>query len=164
MMIENAKMPTGKMIAIFLATLLMGHALLIAIGIFAPTIEMPGSIGIVFLTVAAIAAGGAFAKETNRKMTNGEKFRFALLGTVFGLLLGVGAIAAALVYVGVPLSPEAMLSALVGEVVPRSEIMPMLPIMVGVAVVTTMLVCFFGVGVGANTQLKQTAKLAAKGK
>jgi hypothetical protein len=163
-MIEDTKMPIGRMIAIFLATLLMGHAALLAIGIFAPDIEMPGSIGIVLLTVAAIAAGGAFAKATNRKMTNGEKLRFALLGTVTGLLLAFGVMAAILAYAGVPLSLEAMMAAIVGEFVSRSEIMSMLPILLGVATVTTMLVCFFGVGVGANAQLKQAAKLAAKGK
>jgi hypothetical protein len=163
-MTDTMTAPTGKMLAVFLGTLLFGNLLLAAIGYFFPDFEIPGSIGIVFQVVAAMAAGGAFATAMKRKMTAGEKFRFAILATLLGLLLAAAVFWAILAYVGLPFTLQNAVAAMTGEIVSNEEIMSFLPIFLGVAVGVAFLINFFGVGFGAGSQLKQAAKLAAKGR
>jgi hypothetical protein len=155
--------PMGKMIAIFLGALLFGNILLFAISYFFPDIEMPGSIGIIFLLVGAMSAGGAFAHATKRRMTTGEKFRFAVVATVLAILLSLAVVWGMFAYYGVPFSVQTMIMAMAGEAVSEAEIRQMLPIIGAVALVVGVLVCFFGVGAGASGQVKQLEK-AAKGR
>jgi hypothetical protein len=160
----SAPAPTGKMMAIFMGTLIFGYVILAAMGYFFPTIEMPGSIGIVFLIVAAMAAGGVFATATKRRMVAGEKFRFAILATLLSLLLTVAVLWGVLAYVGLPFTLQNVILVATGEMAAPGEIISILPIILGVAVLVTLLVCFFGVGFGASNQIKQAERLAAKGK
>jgi hypothetical protein len=161
---NNATAPTGKMIAIFLGTLIFGYVVLAAIGYFFPQLEMPGSIGIVFLMVAAMSAGTTFATATGRRMTSGEKLRFAVLATVLSLLLTVAVLWGSLAYVGLPFTLQNVTLVATGEMVAPGEMGQFLPIIIGVSVVVSLLICFFAVGFGARNQVKQAERLAAKGK
>jgi hypothetical protein len=161
---ETATAPTGKMLAIFLGTLIFGYVVLVAIGYFFPQLEMPGSIGVVFQMVAAMAAGGTFATATGRRMTSGEKLRFAILATALALLLTVAVLWGMLAYVGLPFTLQNVLLVVTGEMVPPGEMMAFLPIVIAVSIVISLLICFFAVGFGARNQIKQAERLAAKGK
>ncbi len=164
MMETTNSMPLGKMLAIFLGTLLFGSIMLGVIGYLAPDIKIPGSVGIVILTMAAITAGGPFAAATKRTMTAGEKFRFAVIATVASIALQVVMTWGMLAYLGVPFTLQNVAAFFTGELVDPAEIKQMLPILGAVAILTSLLVCFFGVGFGARNQLKQAERLAAKGK
>ncbi len=155
---------TGKMLAIFLGTLLFGQAVLYAVGYFFPDIEMPSSIGIVFLLVAAMAAGQVFAKDAGRRMTGGEKLRFSVLATVAALVLTTAVLWGLFRYHGVPFTLENIVMAATGDAAPASEIATFLPIVLGVSVVVSVLFCFLGLGMGTRNHLKQMEKLAARGK
>jgi uncharacterized membrane protein len=156
--------PTGKMLAIFLGTLLFGNLLVGAIGYFFPNIEMPAPVGIVFLVVASMAAGGVFGTATKRRMTTAEKFRFAVLATILAIAITLALVWGMLAYLGEAFTLQNVIAFQTGEVVSNDEIMQFLPIFGGITVVVSLLVCFFGVGFGASNQLKQAARLAAKGK
>ncbi len=161
--------PTGapsmtKMVMSFLGLLLLGHIILAAIGYFFPKIEMPSSIGIVFLTVAAISAGQIFAKDASRAMTSGEKFKFAVLATILAMVLAICALWAMFAFYGVPFTLENVFLGTVGEVPSANEMQMFALIGAGIGILVSLLVCYFGSGMGAKMYLKQMAKLAAKGK
>jgi hypothetical protein len=160
----NGTSSMSKMLLAFVGILVLVHAAFAGIAYFFPDLEMPNSMGIIFLTIAAISAGQVFAKDSGRAMTSGEKFKFAVLGTILGLALAIGVVWAYFVYFGVPFTISNVLLGLTNQVTAPGDLPMYLLIVGGVAALTSLLVCYFGSGAGAKMHLKQMAKLAAKGK
>jgi hypothetical protein len=64
----------------------------------------------------------------------------------------------------VPFTIENLFLGVIGETPSSGDMQMFLLIGGGVAAVASLLVCYFGSGLGAKSQVKQAAKLAAKGK
>ncbi|MGL4235508.1 ABZJ_00895 family protein [Tabrizicola sp.] len=158
------RIPMGKMLAIFLATLVFGNLLIAAVVYFFPDLNMPASVGIIIAAVAAMAAGAPAGQATGRRMTAGEKATFAAFATILAVLLVVAMAWGTLTYFGLPFTLQNSIGMFVGELVPEAEIRQIFPWVALFGVVVNFLIFFFGVGFGARNQIKQAERLAAKGK
>lgn len=158
------KIPLGKMLMIFLGTLIGGNVLLVLIQTFLPNVPMPGSIGIVFAMIASMSAGGSAATALGRPLVAREKLTFAAAATVGSLVLTVALFWGIFVWNGVPFTLGNVIMATTGAAAPDAEITAILPWIGVFAVVVSLLVCYFGVGLGAKNQLRALARKAAKGR
>jgi hypothetical protein len=156
--------PLGKMLAVFIGMLIAGNLLVVGIEYVLPDLTIPSSMGVVFLMLGAMQAGQTAARNTGRRLTAGEKARFALAATVTSIALSVALLWGILAWFGVPFSLENVVLAMTGDTVPYAEIMEFLPWIGLFVVILDFVLCFFAVGWGARTLLKQQERLAAKGK
>lgn len=160
----TAKMPLGKMLMIFLGTLIAGNVLLVLIQTLFPNLTMPGSIGIVFAMVASMSAGGSAATTLGRPLTAREKLTFAAAATFASLVLTVLIFWGLFAWNGVPFTWSNVIMVVTGETAPDAELATILPWIGLFAVVISLLVCYFGAGFGAKNQLRALERKAAKGK
>lgn len=156
--------PLGKMLAVFIGMLIAGNVLVLGIEYVLPDLTMPSSMGIVFAMLGAMQAGQTAARNTGRRLSSGERASFAVAATVLSIALSGGLIWGVLAWFGVAFSAENLVMVMTGDTVPYAEIMEFLPWVGLFITVLSLLVCFFAVGWGARTQLKQAERLAAKGK
>jgi hypothetical protein len=164
MTVPSDHAPMLKMLAIFLTMQITAGVVLFGYVQVMPDAKTPSWLGMVFLMLGAVTAGQTGARNTGRRLTAGEKASFALAATVTSIALSVALLWGLLAWFGVPFSLENVVLAITGDTVPYAEIMEFLP-WIGLFVVTLDLVlCFFAVGWGARTLLKQQERLAAKGK
>lgn len=159
----TAKMPLRKMLMIFLGILIGGNVLLVLIQTFLPNVPMPGSIGIVFAMVASMSAGGSAATALGRPLVAREKLTFAAAATVASLVLTLAVFWGLFAWNGVPFTLSNIIMATTGDAAPDGEIAAILPWVGLVAVLVSLLVCYFGVGFGAKNQLRALDRKAAKG-
>lgn len=154
--------PMGKMLLVFLGTLITLNLALVAFEYFLPDVELPGSLGILLMMAAAMAAGQIGGQNVKRRLTLKEKAVFALVATALGLAVTVGMLWAIFAWHGVPFTIPFVIMAATGEMVPQAEITEMLPYVLGFMVVISLLITFFAVGWGARTQVKAMERQAAK--
>ena len=158
------KLPLGRMLAIFLAVLIVANLVLAALGYFFPDLPVPSSIGIVMAMVGAMSAGQSAAKALNRRLTFGEKAIFAVLATVLSSALGVAILWGLFAWSGVPFTLENVVLGMTGDAVPAAEILGFMAWIVPIVLVIYVLVTYFGAAMGVRNQIKLQEKLAAKGR
>jgi len=156
--------PLGKMLAVFIGMLIAGNALVVGIEYVLPDLTMPSSMGMVFVMVGAMQAGQTAARSTGRRLTAGEKATFAVAATAASIALSVALLWGIFTWFSVPFSLENVVLVMTGDTVPYAEIMEFLPWIGLFVVVLSFVLCYFAVGWGARTLLKQQERLAAKGK
>ncbi|MFO1201012.1 MAG: ABZJ_00895 family protein [Tabrizicola sp.] len=159
----NSSMPLGRMLAVFLAVLVGGNAILAAVTYAFPDLPVPNSIGMIFMMVSAMSAGQSVAGRLGRLLTAREKLVFAICATVLCVLLAVVVFWAILAYVGLPMSLQNVIAVATGEMVPLDEIKSFLPWILLFGIVLNLLVAYFFVGFGVKNQLKALERKAAKG-
>ena len=160
----NSSMPLGRMLAVFLAVLVGGNALLAALSYMFPDFPLPGSTGVIFMMVSSMSAGQSVAGRLGRLVTAREKLVFAVAATVSTCLLAVAILWAILAYFGFPLTVQNAVAAMTGEMVPDAELLSILPWVLLFAVVVNLLIAYFFVGFGVKSQLKALEKKAAQGR
>lgn len=158
------RMPLGKMLLVYLGTLIAGNAILVGLQFAAPNLPMPGSIGIVFAMVASMSAGGTAATALGRPLVAGEKLRFAGAATLASLALTVVVFGALFAWLGVPMTLPNLVLVITGDTAADAEIASILPWIALFGVGISLLVCYFAVGFGAKNQLRALERKAAKGK
>jgi hypothetical protein len=147
-----------KPLLIFCATLLLGQIVLAVIGSFID-LGTGGTGASVAVTMAAAAAGGGnFAKTARRLMTTGEKFKFAAMATVAALILAIAVFYALFVWHGVPFTMQNIAMTFGAGPGEMGDLGTILPIILVVAAVVNILICFFAAGIGAKSQLRQLEK------
>lgn len=164
MELTTREMPLAKMLMVFLGTLIAGNALLILIETVLPDLAMPGSLGIVFAMVASMSAGGTAASALGRPLVAREKLVFAGAATIASVVLTVAFLWGLFAWNAVPLTFANLVMAVTGDAVPNAEIAAVLPWIALIAVVVSLLVCYFGVGFGAKNQLRALERKAARRK
>jgi hypothetical protein len=157
-------MPLGRMLAVFLGTLIAGNVALFALTYSLPDLPLPSSTGMIVMMIASMVAGQSVAGRLGRKLRMQEKLVFAVCATVLSLLLAIGALAGLLAFFGIPLTLENASTAVLGQPVPRADIMKFLPWVGLFTVVLSVLVAFLFVGLGVSSQLKALERQATKGK
>jgi hypothetical protein len=160
----NGTSSMSKMLLAFLGFLILFQAALAGIGYFFPDFEEPKSMGLIILMVSAMSSGQIFVRDSGRALTSGEKLKFAVLGTIISLALSIGLAWATFAYFGIPFTPSTVYLALIGQNPSPGDLQMFVLVGGGVAIIASILICYFAAGFGAKTQLKQMAKLAAKGK
>jgi len=138
-------------------------ALTVAFSYFWPDVEIPNSVGVATTIVASMQAGTFAARRTNRRLTSREKLVFAAWATAASALAVVGFYWGLFAYYGVPFTMMTFSTALMGDL-PNAAVLKALPWIFLFGVVVSLLVIYFGVGLGAKTQLKALERKAAKAK
>jgi hypothetical protein len=154
--------PMGKMLTVFLGTLIILNLALAAFEYVLPDVELPGSIGILMMMAAAMAAGQIGGTAVRRLLTLKEKTVFSVVATLLGMAVTFGMLWAVFAWNGVPFSISLLVMALSGEMMSQSDINEMVPLVIGFMAVISLLICFFAVGWGARTQVKAMERKAAK--
>lgn len=154
--------PLGKMLGVYLGTLIALNLALAAFQYFLPDIELPNSLGVILTMAAAMAAGQIGGTAVKRLLTLKEKTVFAVAATVLGLAVTVAALWALFAWNGVPFSIQMLVLAMTGEAVSEGEIGEFLPYVIAFMGVVSLLISFFSVGWGARTQVKAMERKAAK--
>lgn len=159
-----AQASLAKVLGIFALVLIVGQAALFAVGYFFPNLPVPSSIGIVLVMVAAMSAGQSYARQTGARPSGGEKLVFAVLASLVSAAIGVGMVWGMFQSLGVPFTLENVAIAISGNPSAGAEMSDILPIVLGIAALLTLVLCWLGYGFGARNQLKQQERLAAKGR
>jgi hypothetical protein len=154
--------PMGKMLMVFLGTLIILNLALAAFEYVLPDVELPGSIGILMMMAAAMAAGQIGGTAVRRRLTLKEKTVFSVVATLLGMAVTFGMLWAVFAWNGVPFSISLLVLALSGEMMSQSDINEMVPLVIGFMAVISLLICFLAVGWGARTQVKAMERKAAK--
>jgi hypothetical protein len=154
--------PVGKMLLVFLGTLIALNLALAAFQYLLPDIELPTSMGILLMMAAAMAAGQIGGQNVKRRLTLKEKAVFSVVATALGMAVTLGMLWAIFAWHGVPFSIPYVIMAATGEVVPQSEINEFLPYVIGFMALISLLITFLAVGWGARTQVKALERKAAK--
>lgn len=163
-MIETtARLPMLKMVGIFLGLTVLVVALTAGFSHFWPDVKIPNSVGIATTIVASMQAGTFAARHMKRRLTSREKLVFTAWATGISCLAVVGFYWGLFTYYGVPFTLMTFSTALLGDL-PDAGLLQALPWIFLFAVVVSFLVIYFGVGLGAKTQLKALERKAAKGK
>ena len=163
-MIETTdRLPMLKMVGIFMGLSALVVALTVAFSYFWPDVEIPNSVGVATTIVASMQAGTFAARRTNRRLTSREKLVFAAWATAASALAVVGFYWGLFAYYGVPFTMMTFSTALMGDL-PNAAVLKALPWIFLFGVVVSLLVIYFGVGLGAKTQLKALERKAAKAK
>lgn len=158
------KMPLGRMLAIFAGTFVAGNVALAVLTYFLPDLPLPSSTGMILAMAAALAAGQGVAARLGRKLRTGEKAVFAAYATILNLVFAVAVFWGLLAYVGLPFTAQNVVMVMTGETMPKADIGPFLPWIIGIGAVVSFLVTFFFVGLGVSSQLKALERKAAKAK
>lgn len=154
--------PMGKMLTVFLGTLIILNLALAVFEYFMPDVELPGSFGVLMMMAAAMAAGQIGGTAAKRLLTLKEKTLFSVVATLLGMAVTFGMIWAVFAWNGVPFSVQLLVLAVSGEMISHGEIDEMVPVLIGAMAVISLLICFFAVGWGARTQVKAMERKAAK--
>jgi putative flippase GtrA len=163
-MIETTdRLPMLKMLGVFLGLSALVAALTVGFSYFWPDVEIPNSVGIATSIVASMQAGMFAARRTNRLLTRREKLVFAAWATAASALVVVGFYWGLFAYYGVPFTMMTFSTALLGDL-PNASVLKALPWILLFGGAASLLVIYFGVGLGAKTQLKALERKAAKAK
>jgi hypothetical protein len=156
--------PLGRMLAIFLALLILANVVLALIGYLVPDLPIPSSMGIVLAMVAAMSAGQSASKAVNRRLQFREKAVFAVLATLLSAALGIGIFWGFFAWFGVPFTLENVILGLSEGAVPADEIRQILVWVTPIILAVYVLITYFGAAMGSRNQIKLQEKLAAKGR
>lgn len=163
-MIETTtQLPTLKMVSIFLGLTVLVVALMAGFSYFWPDVEIPNSVGAVTTVVVSMQAGMFAARHTKRLLTSREKLVFAAWSTATSFLAVVGFYWGLFAYYGVPFTMMTFSTALLGDL-PSAAVLKALPWIFLFGGAVSLLVIYFGVGLGAKTHLKALERKAAKAK
>ena len=154
--------PMAKMLTVFLGTLIILNLALAVFEYVLPDVELPGSLGILMMMAAAMAAGQIGGTAAKRRLTLKEKVLFSVVATPLGLAVTFGMLWAVFAWNGVPFSVQLLVLAMSGEMMSQAEIDEIFPLLVGVMAVISLVICFFAVGWVARTQVKAMERQAAK--
>ncbi len=163
-MIETTiPLPMLKMVGVFIGTVILVTAAIMAFEYFVPDVKVPNSISIVGYIVGSMQAG-MFAARTTKQLPNaGEKLVFATWATAAAALLVIAFMWALFVYNGVPLTLMTLGTVVTGSV-PDAAFLKFLPWILLIGIALNLLITYCGVGSGAKQQLKMLERQAAKGK
>jgi uncharacterized integral membrane protein len=163
-MTTTDRVSIGRMLAVFLAVIIMANMALAAVSYFFPNLPIPSAMGIILAMVAAMSAGQSGAKAVSRLLTRGEKVRFAILATLLSTVIGVGFFWGIFRYYGVPFTLENIALAGTGDAIPADELRSILAWVVPIVLVLYVAVTYFGATLGSRNQIKLQEKLAANSK
>lgn len=156
--------PLGRMLAIFLAMLILANMALAAVSHFFPDLPIPTAMGIILAMISAMTAGQVGTKAVGRRLVFREKATFAVFASVLSAVLGVGILWGYFTWFGVPFTLEYVILAMTGDAVPAAEIQQILAWIVPIVLLVYVLVTYFGVAMGSRNEIKLQEKLAAKGR
>jgi hypothetical protein len=156
--------PLGRMLAIFLALLILANVVLAAIGFAFPDLPVPSVVGGLLAMVAAMSAGQSGAKAVGRTLGFGEKAVFAILATMLSVALGIALLWSTFAWFGVPFTLETVLLGMTGDAVRAARLREVLVWIIPVVLLVYWWTIYLGAAWGSRNQTKLQEKLAARGR